>query len=716
MVRVCGIRHVEHALQPTRFLFMDIPLITSFRIVCLAGSALLLPPLVVSTIAQDAVAKAAAEPAAVEPMNIEQLREQLLASLHVDLLALREKKAESSGGLGQLAQAVDILVRDLPEAGGAGGIPGLDRPMSWQPAVQAYGSEKSMKLGIELARSQSRDRLEQLSAMKARVELIGQRAAQGVFAAKSAPELDPILEEIAKFAPEHRLERMGLSNETMIRLQQLQQFIAAWQIHLAARVGGNSVAALQALRNLQSGERSPSWIPRSELSKQIAEAARLSGYPDAEQLSRKTNSMVEGAMSAATPEAIDGQVLEAKELQAVMLAYDQGNRSNQVQQVISFLESWQKAMIMREAGDASGFKEVVQQLENSSGRGLNVSRAKLLARLYEMNNQRQEPGKARAGLKVKETAPVAIESPEDVLARMRTLDDLDGNLKPLTDAVELTAPSSSQRSSWQRILSDLQNLARQYGEIQRGLATRVSLNIGSGEPSNPRVLDLQKQLTLKSLDRLFGEDAKMAPEAQDNAVTYLRRVLVAARERQDWRLAQRVMEVAQSTNVQDPLLKSTDSAALTAFIAGQTQEKARQFAFAAASYLGALKSGSEWVPVEAIGDRLAEIEKEHPAAYQQGVEWARTPPPQNYPPGYFPPNYGPGVQRSAPPRDGRPAGEQPVLIPEKQATPEKKEQPAAKVPPAATVADRPVSAASSEKAVTPPPKTSSPSQPAVPQP
>lgn len=646
----------------------------SFHVKALAAFTLLLPCSLTPGLAQQVVpALIDIPPAAAAPAPpIDELRDQLIASVTADLLAKREKE-ENSTAVTMLAQALEALA--------SYSLPGPDAPLeylevqqryennrrtpSWQTGIQAHGSEKSMKLGIQYAQRLQRESVERVTRRGAEIEAMAKKVAEQVFSAKTAAELDPLIEQIAPFTQQSAIVS-GVPQDVLGKMQQLYQFLTAWQSQMTAREAGSHEQALQFLRQFRYEQRIVPWVPRSELVKQIDAARRQMGYPSPDGVAAAIKRASDTALEAKNSEAIDPLLLEMRKLQTMLQTDENHVPANQVQQLVSFLENWQKALILNETGNTTGFKEALQQLEGYGARGLEIPRSKLLARLYALNANPE--AKSTDG---KAAAPLKIEPPQAVLDRVQRLEDLAPALVALNLAVDLLPQNSTERNNWARILQELQTVARQYDEVRSGLATRVNLGMNTTGAANPKVLDLQRQLSLISLHRLLGEEAKMPPEANENSITYLRRMLAAAKERKEWRLMQRIMETAQSTNVQDPLLKSTDTAAVSSFITASTQERARQYAFATASYLGALKTGSEWVPVEEIGDRLKLIEKEHAEDYAEGVEWARTPPAPNYPPGYYPPGYRPPNNPYATQRQ---TGEQPVLIPEKKAPAPKAEE------------------------------------------
>lgn len=84
--------------------------------------------------------------------------------------------------------------------------------------------------------------------------------------------------------------------------------------------------------------------------------------------------------------------------------------------------------------------------------------------------------------------------------------------------------------------------------------------------------------------------------------------------------------MTRSANLAGTVVAATDSTALTQFSAGLNQERAKQYAMAVISFQGALKTGSQLLPAEIIGDHLEAIKAAHPQEFEQGMQLALNPP------------------------------------------------------------------------------------------
>lgn len=82
---------------------------------------------------------------------------------------------------------------------------------------------------------------------------------------------------------------------------------------------------------------------------------------------------------------------------------------------------------------------------------------------------------------------------------------------------------------------------------------------------------------------------------------------------------------------------SSDSSALTQFLAGLNQEKAKQYSLAVASFQAALKTGSQIVSPELIGEHLEAIRAQYPTEFEKGVQIALNPPQPTPDPRYISP-------------------------------------------------------------------------------
>ena len=82
------------------------------------------------------------------------------------------------------------------------------------------------------------------------------------------------------------------------------------------------------------------------------------------------------------------------------------------------------------------------------------------------------------------------------------------------------------------------------------------------------------------------------------------------------------LDAANTAGVRTQLCIPSDGAALTHYLAGVNFEDAGVPRFATASYLAALQTGSDFIPLEDLRGRLAKLHSEHAADYEEGLKVA----------------------------------------------------------------------------------------------
>jgi hypothetical protein len=114
------------------------------------------------------------------------------------------------------------------------------------------------------------------------------------------------------------------------------------------------------------------------------------------------------------------------------------------------------------------------------------------------------------------------------------------------------------------------------------------------------------------------------PAVGESADLYLQRLTREARESGDWPLVVRVLETSSQLNGYNPQAPP-EITAVRAYISGENQYAAGQYALAVVSYQNALRDGGRMVPVEAIAARLKDIQTNHAKEYDEALERFRNP-------------------------------------------------------------------------------------------
>jgi hypothetical protein len=296
------------------------------------------------------------------------------------------------------------------------------------------------------------------------------------------------------------------------------------------------------------------------------------------------------------------------------------NLNSQAQQLAEFLRQWQDYLAGLDTGDGQSSRQRLQNLLNSS-RDFSafIPRSELLAHLSELQKQH--------GVfeEQKNLTSTDIETKgREIVHATKTLQEIPQALQQLQ--ILATTPRAGGMASGliNQYINTLSNYQLVYAQLLQGATSNVNLGgVFSGliVENNASVLALRNQLLLFTLQRLLNQPENQAAKPDENVPAYLQRIAALAREKADWTLLGRTVDVAQTFNINTGSI-IYDRAAVQAFLAGLNQERAQQYAFAVASFLAALKTGSQILPVEVVGERLEAIRKEHPEDYEQGSRMA----------------------------------------------------------------------------------------------
>ena len=362
-------------------------------------------------------------------------------------------------------------------------------------------------------------------------------------------------------------------------------------------------------------------------------------------------------LAAETAKDVDPLIADLAALKAGMRLHDEdpdGQISEVARSVDEFARRWQDFLAARAAGNVERVRSVLAEMLVYGREFPGIPRSEILARAYGA------PPKSGDGKNPVEAAAL-LPTPEQILAKIKTLDDLDRFVP------EFTAAVAPERATWLAMVNEFQSIARTYRDLRAGNSARVSLGLSGNESREP-ITSLRSQLALFALPRAIGASEADQPQPDETVLTYMRRMIAVARERKDWPFASRVLAAAQNTQVNDPLLKPSDSTGLTSFFAGLNFERGRQYSLAVNSFQMALKTGSDLVPAEDIGERLEAIKRDHATDYEAGLKMTLSSPVPVTDPDSRPtrdPRYPVGFPGNpfGPNGPGGPAKEQPVIVP-----------------------------------------------------
>jgi hypothetical protein len=194
------------------------------------------------------------------------------------------------------------------------------------------------------------------------------------------------------------------------------------------------------------------------------------------------------------------------------------------------------------------------------------------------------------------------------------------NLDQLAAALEACAQIRLQpQSYWRANLEEARGVSRVYDEIKRGQATSFSTTLAWNRSSMPSTAQsLHEKLIAYALPRVLQLPPEVTLKPDETILTFLQHTLSRAQKERNWLLVSRVLDAGRSLRLQIAA-GPTDSQALLLFLAGNNLERARQYAPAVNAYLATLKTGSQVIPAEHLGELLDGIKKSHPEEFEQGT-------------------------------------------------------------------------------------------------
>lgn len=349
----------------------------------------------------------------------------------------------------------------------------------------------------------------------------------------------------------------------------------------------------------------------------IAELEKTLGDSLRATLAAKSAKDVDGPLAAVGKLARESEARNARNPKLRVLV-------SQAQQLWEFIRQWQDYLAETDSGDTEGARQKLQNLV-SAGRDFSgfMPRSELLARLNEIQKT------ATPGQTSKASSPQEVEQRvREIILKTETLEGLPGAISELERITQRSTPNSGQTASTIQALQAMRSLHRNYHELKKGLAVNISLASLANSSSfdgGESISHLRSQLVLFALPRTLGVSESAQPHPGENILTFLQRMLEEGRQKENWVLVGRILDVAQTLSL-TAIAASMDRTALQSFLAARNQERARQYALAVSSYQAALKTGSQLLSAEKIGDHLEVIRKEHPQEFEQGVQLALNPP------------------------------------------------------------------------------------------
>lgn len=229
---------------------------------------------------------------------------------------------------------------------------------------------------------------------------------------------------------------------------------------------------------------------------------------------------------------------------------------------------------------------------------------------------------------------------KEAMAEVSKFDDLGGALKRAMDLIQEQEKAIGKPYSG-GITGTVRKIHKIHQDIQAGLGATVDVSLLLLRDEDESAAKINAMLLRFVMPRILGCGEENGIREKETLALFLARTAAGAIEKQDWSQLAKVLDFCQRLPSNQSPLSSTDSSAYKQFLSGQNLERAHQYAAAVASYHSALKTGSQMIPVDFIGERLTAIEKDHAKDYQAGIDLANTPVIERYipssRPGIYPP-------------------------------------------------------------------------------
>ena len=221
-------------------------------------------------------------------------------------------------------------------------------------------------------------------------------------------------------------------------------------------------------------------------------------------------------------------------------------------------------------------------------------------------------------------------------------EELGSALKQLLDTIATQQKATGSMFSG-GVFNSAKTINRIHEDILAGRATTVDISLLTQNEDGDRTGKIKHMLVRFLMPRVLGADPEIEMKEGETLSVFLIRTVAFAIKSRNWTQLSKILDVCERLPTNLSPLNATDTSAFKQFLAAQNLERTHQYPSAVAAYHAALKTGSQNIPLDFIGEHLTTIEKEHPKEYQAGVELANNTPTERpspyprmmtYPPGY----------------------------------------------------------------------------------
>jgi hypothetical protein len=441
------------------------------------------------------------------------------------------------------------------------------------------------------------------------MEKLARAATATLSEARKPSDLDKPLEQINQLISRYPYDAGAPSrpaSETAPRnLVAVASFTRRWQSLLAAELAGEKQEAVAILGELSAVQNVPA-MANSTLIALRREAARRLGVPSIDDADKAVREAIEKAMKTSNAAELDATLEQLNTARNVSSRRSGGSGEERSPRTIfelgaKFIAEWQRYLVNRAVGETVDAKRAVEMLAHAAETEPLYPHARLLEALATADR----PADALPGPKGDPAAKI--------LAAIKSPDDIEANLDAFKKAAE------SELGKYHTVDDDLETLMKSVVALRHGDLGAASRGISGGFDRHPKVSELRAQVLIRVVAAMLRAEGDLAPKPGESAEQLARRVAADARDRKAW---QRLREIVDAPlfniGIRD-VFSFGDKSAVRLFLAAQNLEAAGVWSEAVACYIAAMKTGSDYIPIETMKQQLEIIRRDHAAEYARGI-------------------------------------------------------------------------------------------------
>jgi hypothetical protein len=284
--------------------------------------------------------------------------------------------------------------------------------------------------------------------------------------------------------------------------------------------------------------------------------------------------------------------------------------TQRAQSVYQYVASWQDYLSDRDNGKIEQAQNELRNLAQSNAEIL-VPRSDILDLANKLTPSPTTNGR---------TAPQSSgEMAKQIASSIQSLDDMAPALQKIK-----ALPQTRDDYDLYRVTQGLEGFVNNYDNTKAGMPVAFNFGGPSFQPqfNNPKLF---AELWIFFFEHEFDAYKGPTPVEGESPLQFLESVFADAEQRQDWHELQEAY-LAHAYLERSSLFSTGSSPHNTEgfelMLAGLNQETAGQYPAAVLSYEQALKFPDTYLPAKFIGDRLNNIQKDHPDDYAKGLQLA----------------------------------------------------------------------------------------------